>query len=180
MKRRTFLIQTAGLAAVPVAGLTGCGRTTSDAKSDLPDAVWRTLAAVQAHLFPSETAAPGAAELHTLGYLKSALDVPDFDPAERAAIIHGAEAVETQARTRTGESFAKLAEPDREAVLRAVEATEPGRRWLAGMLNYLIETLLADPVYGGNPNGIGWRWLAHNPGFPRPPAGKSWFLLKSV
>jgi gluconate 2-dehydrogenase gamma chain len=27
-------------------------------------------------------------------------------------------------------------------------------------------------VYGGNPDGIGWRWLGHVPGYPRPPADK--------
>lgn len=183
MKRRAFLFQTAGLAAastppltLPLAGLTGCGRNPAET-AELPDAVWRTLAAVHAHLFPSEAKAPGAAELDTLGYLKAALDVPRFDPAERAAILRGAETVEAQAKPH---AFAELAEAEREAVLRAVEATETGRAWLEGMLNYLIEALLADPVYGGNPSGVGWRWLDHNPGFPRPPAGKRWFLLKSL
>ena len=33
---------------------------------------------------------------------------------------------------------------------------------------YIFEALLSDPVYGGNPEGIGWRWLGHRPGFPRP------------
>ena len=31
-----------------------------------------------------------------------------------------------------------------------------------------------DPVYGGNPDGIGWKWLMHPPGFPRPPKGKTY------
>lgn len=178
MRRRIFLKTVGGLAAgASVTSLSGCGRSNPGAAADLPDAVWRTLAAVHAHLFPSEAGAPGAAELDTLGYLKAALDVPGFDPAERAAIIQGAEAVEAQAKPY---AFAELAEAEREAVLRAVEATDTGRRWLEGMLNYLVEALLADPVYGGNPNGLGWRWLAHNPGFPRPPAGKRWFLLKSI
>lgn len=180
MKRRAFLIQTAGLATVPVIGLPGCGRATPGGKAGLPDAVWRTLAAVHAHLFPSEPNAPGAAELDTLGYLKAALDVPGFDPAERAAIIQGAEAIEARSLAHAGKAFPELPEPDREAVLRDFEATAPGRTWLAGRLNDLVEALLADPVYGGNPQAIGWRWLEHNPGFPRPPAGKRWFLLKST
>ncbi len=180
MKRRAFLIQTAGLAAAPVIGLSGCGHATPVGKADLPDAVWRTLAAVHAHLFPSEANAPGAAELDTLGYLRATLETPGFDPDERAAIVRGAEVVEARSRAHAGKTFAALAEAEREAVLRAVEATDTGRTWLTGMLNYLIEALLADPVYGGNPNGAGWRWLDHNPGFPRPPAEKRWFLLKQV
>ena len=33
-----------------------------------------------------------------------------------------------------------------------------------------MEALLTDPAYGGNPDGIGWRWLGHTPGYPRPSA----------
>jgi len=32
-------------------------------------------------------------------------------------------------------------------------------------------------VYGGNPDGIGWKWLEHQPGYPTPPADKSWYKL---
>lgn len=181
MKRRVFIQATGAWAAgATLPGLPACSRTPPGAAADLPDAVWRTLAAVHAHLFPSEAEAPGAAELDTLGYLKSALDAPGFDPAERTAIVNGAETVEARARAHAGKAFAELAEAEREAVLRHFEATNAGNPWLEGMLNYLVEALLADPVYGGNPKGIGWRWLDHNPGFPRPPAGKRWFLLKAV
>jgi hypothetical protein len=36
---------------------------------------------------------------------------------------------------------------------------------------------LADPVYGGNRERRGWEWLAHQPGYPRPPPGKTWYRL---
>jgi len=45
------------------------------------------------------------------------------------------------------------------------------------LLTYLLEALLADPVYAGNPNGIGWKWLQHQPGFPRPTKNKKYFKL---
>jgi gluconate 2-dehydrogenase gamma chain len=50
--------------------------------------------------------------------------------------------------------------------------TRWGRAWLSLLLYYIFEALLSDPVYGGNPGEIGWRWLEHQPGFPRPPADK--------
>jgi gluconate 2-dehydrogenase gamma chain len=185
MRRRVFLLRGAlftgglGFAALPAGLLSAAVRAAPEASDDLPESVWRTLAAVHAHLLPSEANAPGAAELDSLGYLRAALAVPGFDAEERAAIVQGAEAVERQAQVGAGKSFAELAGEEREAVLRAFESTEPGRRWLRGMLNYVIEALLADPVYGGNPEGLGWRWLGHEPGFPRPPAGKRWYLLRS-
>jgi gluconate 2-dehydrogenase gamma chain len=170
MKRRAFLVG-AGGAVLPF------GWRPRPAAADLPDTAWRTLAAVLAHLFPSEAGAPGAAEIDALAYIGTMLEAPGFDAGERTAILRGAAEIETLA---AGRAFAELAPEAKETVLRAFEATEHGRRWLSGMLNYLVEALLADPVYGGNPDGIGWRWLAHNPGFPRPPAGKRWFLLKQV
>lgn len=178
MKRRTFLIGTGGVAAAATLPLAWRARPQASLTPDLPDTAWRTLAAVLAHLFPSEANAPGAAEIDVLAYFKAMLDAPGFDATERASIVQGAAAVETLAANQAGRAFAELSGAERETVLRALEAEPAGRAWLKGMLGYLVEALLADPVYGGNPDGIGWRWLDHNPGFPRPPAGKRWFLLK--
>ena len=47
------------------------------------------------------------------------------------------------------------------------------------ILTYLLQALLTDPVYGGNPNGVGWKWLHHQPGFPRPPKDETYFKLQN-
>ena len=39
--------------------------------------------------------------------------------------------------------------------------------------------MLAPPIYGGNPNGIGWQWLKHKPGFPLPEQGKRYYELSA-
>jgi len=36
------------------------------------------------------------------------------------------------------------------------------------MLTLIFEALLLDPIYGVNTNNIGWNWLNHDPGVPRP------------
>ena len=36
------------------------------------------------------------------------------------------------------------------------------------VLSYILEALATDPIYGGNTNEIGWDWLEHQPGMPRP------------
>jgi len=46
------------------------------------------------------------------------------------------------------------------------------------LLTYILEALLTDPVYGGNPNGIGWTWLQHQPGFPTPTEDKKYYKLR--
>ena len=57
-------------------------------------------------------------------------------------------------------------------MLRHTAGYDGGENWLSTLLLYIFEALLTDPVYGGNPNGIGWKWLGHNPGLPRPTADK--------
>ncbi|NJO15699.1 MAG: gluconate 2-dehydrogenase subunit 3 family protein [Thioploca sp.] len=182
MKRRVFLQQMTGLANLLY--LPGCQPFKSEPARNKdygrPAAVWRTLAALHAHLLPSEPDAPGAAELHSLDYLKALLSIPQLPAAERTALIHGAEILDSRSLAQTGQPFAELPEVWRERVLRDFEMDKKGRAWLETQLHYLLEALLSDPVYGGNPDGVGWRWLAHNPGFPRPPADKRWFLLESV
>ena len=66
---------------------------------------------------------------------------------------------------------------DMEIALRELEKTGAGRSWITELLHYLFEALLTDPVYGGNPGGIGWKWLDHTPGFRRPSKDKRFFLL---
>ena len=65
-------------------------------------------------------------------------------------------------------SFIELNQAQREAMLRRIETNPVGRYWLSLMIYYLLEALLADPVYGGNIDTVGWQWLQHAPGFPRP------------
>jgi gluconate 2-dehydrogenase gamma chain len=39
--------------------------------------------------------------------------------------------------------------------------------------------MLSPPAYGGNPNGIGWQWLNHQPGFPLPEKGGRYYEIPS-
>ena len=71
----------------------------------------------------------------------------------------------------------KLDEKQREASLRKLEINAAGKAWLRETLRYIMEALLIDPVYGSNPNAVGWKWLKHRPGFPRPLKDKRYFLL---
>ncbi len=180
MDRRTFLVHIGGLAAStsPLATwIGGCTHRPAAAGVALPAGAWRTVAAVQAHLLPTEHGAPGAQQVNALAYLHVSLRAPDFDDGAQTFLMRGAEKVEQLAQQKAGSSFIDLTHEEREAVLRSFEAMDEGTRWLAQMLGYLMEAVLGDPVYGGNPDGIGWRWLDHTPGFPRPPAHKRYFLL---
>lgn len=132
---------------------------------------WRTLGAAQARLFPSEPEAPGAIEVRALAYLHQALTAPDALAGERDFLHAGAAWLRAEAARHGAHiEYAALSEDRRDALLTALAGSSDGENWIALMLHYVIEAALADPIYGGNPDGIGWRWLHHVPGFPRPPA----------
>ncbi|MFM1892669.1 MAG: hypothetical protein RLZ44_1746 [Pseudomonadota bacterium] len=136
------------------------------------DARWQLIDAVQQHLFPSEPEAPGARELKALAYLQWVVADQGLDPEERAFVLQGADWLDGIARETDEGGFLDLDQAGREAVLRRVAQSPAGENWLSTLLLYIFEALLADPVYGANPDGIGWRWLGHQPGFPRPVPGK--------
>jgi gluconate 2-dehydrogenase gamma chain len=176
MDRRAFLLRVAGgsLAALFPIG-SGAG---DPAGESLPDAaLWQLVGSVQAHLFPSEPEAPGATEINALRYLQWVAGDEGLETDHRAFLLRGAGWVDEQARRDEGLSFTELDPAARERVLRAVAESDAGENWLSVILLYIFEALLCDPVYGGNPNGIAWRWLGHTPGFPRPPADKRYGKL---
>lgn len=183
ISRRDFLTRLGALAALgacypaaPLAQLRVNARAA--AVLDWPDTdPWKTLAAVQDHLFPVTEDAPGASDIGAIVYLRNTLENPDADGADREFMLNGVGWLGDLARERYKQPFTALDETQRETLLRQIEDSRAGRRWLSKLLTWILEALLADPVYGGNPNGIGWKWLEHQPGFPAPPANRTWYRL---
>jgi gluconate 2-dehydrogenase gamma chain len=138
---------------------------------------WRTLAAVQEHLFPAGPDVPGASDIGAIVYLHNSLENPAADAEDRQFIFNGVGWLNDLVREQDRQPFTALDEPQREAVLRDIERSRAGRNWLSLLLTYLLEALLADPVYGGNRDRIGWEWLEHQPGYPTPPPHKTWYRL---
>ncbi len=138
---------------------------------------WATLAEVQRHLFPASADTPGADDIRALVYLRNTIENLDADGEDRAFVFNGVGWLNDLAQDNTQQPFIVLDEQHRETLLRQIEKSRAGRNWLSLLLTYLLEALLADPVYGGNPNGIGWKWLEHQPGFPTPPEDKTWYRL---
>lgn len=176
LTRRRFLLQLAGgMVAAVFPWPSGAARIKTVSTGKM--ARWQVIEMVQQHMFPSESDAPGAREIKALDYLKFVVAEDSLDAGERKFILQGAVWLEDIAQKLTRTSFLKLDEARREQVLRNIEQSEAGSNWLSLILLYLIEALLADPVYGGNPDGVGWRWLEHIPGFPTPPVEKRYVEL---
>lgn len=144
--------------------------------TDLDDP-WLTLAQVQEHLFPADESSPGATDIAALQFLRNMLDAPDTDSTDRDFIINGVSWLNDLSVKNHQLPFKQLNETDKETVLRTIERSQAGGRWLSSMMSYLIEALLSDPVYGGNKDSKGWQWLEHIPGFPTPTANQLYFKM---
>lgn len=182
LSRREFVsILAAAAAAYPLSSL-----AESRAKTPSPEnhkEPWLTLSEVQQHLFPAETHSPasiGASDIHALEYLRGVMDAPDFEEDDRKLIKNGVSWLNDLAKQKHSKKFIQLDTDSKEKILRRIESSRAGTRWLSVLLTYLLEALLTDPVYGGNPNGIGWQWLQHQPGFPTPPENKKYFKLGKI
>ena len=181
--RRTFLIRVTALLAATALPLPVRSETEKEINaakenaSQHPEEPWRTLFVVQDHLFPTTPNAPGAKEINATAYLKQVLAEPQTDPDDKEFIRNGFTWLDEISLEKQGAVFINLNEQQREEVLRQIEKTRAGERWIALILLYVFEALLCDPVYGGNPGGVGWQWLEHQPGFPRPSVNQTYQKL---
>ncbi len=177
IKRRSFLkrlTSVAALAALPLS-LSAFSATSAGKKRFLrrnPEIFttkqWEIMLAVQQHLFPADKDSPGASDIHAAPYLQWVVSDPNLDPEIGTFLRNGFDWLEEEAIDNFQESFLKMNENERESLLRKVEETNWGGSWLSVILLYIFEALLTDPIYGANPDGVGWAWLEHHPGYPRP------------
>ena len=153
--------------------LAACSRDpAADQQSLLTQAPWYIFAAVQQQLFPADGNGPSAIDLNATLYLKFMLDAQDMAADDRTFIYSGIDWLNDLAQKTFQRSFIQCDNPEQDRLLHMIANSRSGERWLSFLLLYIFEALLTDPVYGGNPNGIGWQWLEHQPGFPHPPKDK--------
>ena len=168
LARRGFVMDTlkaaGALSIAPAWLLTACSDERAQDQARLSQLEpWYTFAA--------------ARTINATTYLKFVLDAPDTDPDTREFILDGVDWLNRLAVARYTGVFANCDPAEQQSLIAGIAKSQAGERWLAFLVTYLIEALLSDPVYGGNPNGIGWQWLQHTPGFPRPPANKRYVDL---
>lgn len=177
MDRRRFMtLLSAAAAAYPLSSLAKPAEQPA-LDASLQNDPWLTLGAVQQHLFPDADDTPGAKRINALPYLHTRMNTPDADPDQVSFIRQGVGWLNDIAGKQKNARFVTLDENDREQVLRSIEQSRAGERWLSTLLTYVMEALLSDPVYGGNPDGVGWKWLEHQPGYPTPSPDKMYFKL---
>lgn len=175
MRRRDFLLIMTSLATLTPATLfAGSSKPVATQYTDEP---WKTLDAVFEHLFPAIDGAPGARQIRVIAYIQTMLVAPDADSTDVTFLSNGVGWLNDLAQQDFQQPFTALDEIKREALLRKIETSDAGERWLSFLLTNLLEALLSDPVYGSNPDGIGWNWLQHTPGYPLPTTDTMYYKL---
>jgi len=159
-----------GGAALQLPWLTACKdrRYFPGNTSPLSNHQFKVLQAVQNILFPSDGNGPGAYDVNADTYLIWVLNDEELDPDENRYIIEKLDKFEAHSKEKLGYSFIDLNPREQHALVEEVSELKWGKRWLSRLLTLIFEALLLDPQYGCNPKGIGWQWLEHDPGSPRP------------
>ena len=178
VSRRHFLQGMSAISAGMLLPVSSKAKSQSHTTATPQQTPWPTIAAVQEHLFPSETDSPGAQDINAAAYLKNLLDDAKHDQDERNFILNGPSWLNELAKTDHQKMFTQLNAIQREQLLQRIARSNAGENWLSLLLLYIFEALLSSPVYGGNPEDIGWRWLEHNPGFPQPTRNNSYQKLR--
>lgn len=127
-----------------------------------------TLKEIQDILFPNDGNGPSASDINALSYLQWVILDPRMDPSEVEYIINGIQWIEETANENYSKPFLDLSQPQKEQLIEDISIENWGESWLSVILTLIFEALLSDPQYGGNPDSIGWKWLEHYPGYPRP------------
>jgi gluconate 2-dehydrogenase gamma chain len=141
---------------------------------DLPDnyaltrAQAETLQMVHEHLFPGGSNSPGVSDINSVDYVKKILTDPQVKTSRKKLILFGINWTNETAVEMYNAPFISLSSNQKEGVVKDLIKYKNGERWVSYNLTYILEALLADPIYGGNTNQSGWNWLKHQPGYPRP------------
>ncbi len=147
MKRRVFL-------SLPIVATTlACAK-----KED----TWLLIESVQVHLFPKTKKYPSAKEFEATRYLKMVAYHDSFDKDDLDFILRGASELQ-----KIGYKTI-LTDDEKEKILQTFAESRFGENWISIMINYTLEALFSDPLYGGNKDEIGWKTFHHHAGIPRP------------
>jgi len=165
MKRRDFL----QISSVAVgATIFGYAASQYASTANVSSTTFKNIALVHADLFDVKAGFPSVSELNSVGYLKGVLQDPKIPIDKKELIINGAVWLDETAQETYSKEYLQLASDERQKLLKEISMLRWGDNWIWTLMSFQFEAMFADPIYGSNLNQSGWKWLAYEPGFPRP------------
>jgi len=159
IKRRNFLVLGSLLGLTPYLK----AEAPSAFKKEF-DTLMPTLAAVQTHMFPSNSLLPDAKSMKMTDFLFETISHPSYDRDIKAFVLEGAKELEKREKGK----FVSMSKEEKEKALRSYEETSYGSNWLTRIMTLSMEALFSDPIYGSNMKEAGWKAVGTYGGFPRP------------
>jgi len=118
-------------------------------------------------LFPSQPG-PGIYDIKAEYHLNNFLTDPLIDPAEQVFIRNGIRWTDETSREKFQKNYLNLSNAEQSKLIYYLLHESWGESWVSKLLSIVFEAMLLDPVYGINTHEIGWKYVKHIPGKPRP------------
>ena len=129
-------------------------------------------------LFPDDGFGPSHKDFNATQYILNVLNDPFYDGETKIFIIDGIQDINSIAKSLFSKDLSSLSYKHKQKVIEhAIEKEGKFERWISLIITLIIEALLSDPIYGGNTNEVGWKWLNHYIGIPRPDKDTSYKQL---
>jgi len=119
-------------------------------------------------LFPRDEFGPGADDLKSVEYLDWVLSDEHFDKELKEYLLKGIRWIRESSEEELNMEFDDLSQEELSELVAVVSKTSWGESWLSYNLTFILEANFSDELYGSNKSEIGWKWLNHYPGYPRP------------
>ncbi len=180
ISRRSLLKSAAGaasIASMPSIAFDFSNSLKEEFTQQMTQLKWQTIDAVFEHLFPASDIGPSATDIQATFYLYQLVHAQPTEQDEIDFVYKGVGWLNGYTQNKQQKSFVELDFDTKEQMLRGISQSSAGQNWLNMMILNLYEAMLSPPAYGGNPDGIGWKWINHQAGFPLPKAGKRYYEL---
>jgi sorbitol-specific phosphotransferase system component IIBC len=128
----------------------------------------QTLSTLHKDLFPSSSFIPDVSFINADIYLSKIFTHSRIKDEDKEFIHNGVRWLNEESVDRYKKVYTKLSSQKRQDLLNIIAKTRWGEAWLHNVMMYMMEAMLGDPIYGGNVGELGWKWLNHKAGEPRP------------
>lgn len=106
--------------------------------------------------------------INTISYMHIVFKHKRIRKSDKEFLKNGVKWLNEESIKKYHKEYVKLVKHQRESLLHVIAKTSWGESFLYDIMSYTFEAMLGDPIYGGNNNQAGWKWLAFQGGLPRP------------
>ncbi len=101
-------------------------------------------------------------------YMLKILNHSKISNSNKQFIRNGVKWLNEESVALYGNTYTTLSFEKRQDVLKRISQVRWGESFIYTMLQYIMESILGDPIYEINKDELGWAWLEHKTGYPRP------------